>query len=50
LARQYLDGSAVEQLHEASHLTRQACPWKWRDALTVDVWTDFRGIQDAFML
>jgi hypothetical protein len=21
----------VEQLHEASRLTRQACPWKWRE-------------------
>jgi xylan 1,4-beta-xylosidase len=27
----YLDGPAVEQLHEASRLTRQACPWTWHD-------------------
>jgi xylan 1,4-beta-xylosidase len=26
---EYLDRSALEQLHEASGLTRQACPWKW---------------------
>jgi xylan 1,4-beta-xylosidase len=30
-APEYLDASAVEQLHEASRLTRQACPWKWRE-------------------
>ena len=24
-----LDALALEQLHEASRLTRQACPWKW---------------------
>ena len=30
-APEYLDASALEQLHEASRLTRQACPWKWRE-------------------
>jgi len=30
-APDYLDGLAVEQLHEASRLTRQACPWGWRE-------------------
>jgi xylan 1,4-beta-xylosidase len=30
-APEYLDSPAVEQLHEASRLTREACPWKWRD-------------------
>ena len=30
-APEYLDGAALEQLHEASRLTRQACPWKWRE-------------------
>jgi xylan 1,4-beta-xylosidase len=28
---EYLDGSALEQLHEASGLIRQACSWKWRE-------------------
>jgi xylan 1,4-beta-xylosidase len=39
-APQYLDGPAVEQLHEASRLTRQACPWTWREnrvALELDL-------------
>jgi hypothetical protein len=30
-APDYLDRRAVEQLHEASRLTRRACPWKWAD-------------------
>lgn len=30
-APEYLDGRAVEQLHEASRLTRQACPWTWHE-------------------
>jgi xylan 1,4-beta-xylosidase len=30
-APEYLNGRAVEQLHEASRLTRQACPWTWRE-------------------
>jgi xylan 1,4-beta-xylosidase len=30
-APEYLDGPAVEQLHEASRLVRQSCPWRWRD-------------------
>jgi xylan 1,4-beta-xylosidase len=30
-AQDYLDGPAVEQLHEASRLRRQACPWRWRE-------------------
>ena len=30
-APEYLDRPAVEQLHEASRLTRQACRWQWRD-------------------
>src|SRR4029453_11693053 len=29
-APEYLNGPAVEQLHEASRVTRQACLWKWR--------------------
>ena len=29
-APEYLDGATVEQLHEASRLTRQVCPWTWR--------------------
>ena len=28
---EYLDGLAVEQLHEASAMVREACPWTWRD-------------------
>jgi xylan 1,4-beta-xylosidase len=28
-APEYLDGLAVEQLHEASRLIRHACPWRW---------------------
>jgi xylan 1,4-beta-xylosidase len=37
-APEYLDGWAVEQLHEASRLTRQACPWTWReDGLTLEI-------------
>jgi xylan 1,4-beta-xylosidase len=28
---EYLDGSALEQLQEASRLTRQACPWRWSE-------------------
>jgi xylan 1,4-beta-xylosidase len=28
---EYLDGRAVAQLHDASRLTRQACPWNWRE-------------------
>jgi xylan 1,4-beta-xylosidase len=30
-APEYLDGPDVEQLHEASRLVRQACPWRWRE-------------------
>jgi len=30
-APEYLDGRAVEQLHKASRLTREACPWTWRE-------------------
>jgi xylan 1,4-beta-xylosidase len=30
-APEYLDGPAVEQLHEASRSTREACPWTWRE-------------------
>ena len=30
-APEYLDGLAVEQLHEASRLIRHACPWRWRE-------------------
>lgn len=30
-APEYLDGRAVEHLHEASRVTRQACPWTWRE-------------------
>ncbi len=30
-APEYLDSATVEQLHEASRLTRQACPWTWRE-------------------
>ena len=30
-APEYLDGAAVAQLHEASRVTRQACPWTWHD-------------------
>jgi xylan 1,4-beta-xylosidase len=28
---EYLDRLAVEQLHEASVMVREACPWTWRD-------------------
>ena len=31
---EYLDGCGVEQLHEASRMVRQACPWTWRDGRT----------------
>jgi len=30
-AKEYLDGRAVEQLHEASRMAREAYPWTWRD-------------------
>jgi xylan 1,4-beta-xylosidase len=30
-APEYLDGPAVEQLHEASRLVRQSCLWRWRE-------------------
>jgi xylan 1,4-beta-xylosidase len=30
-APEYLDGPVLEQLHEASRVTRQACPWTWRN-------------------
>lgn len=30
-AREYLDDRQVEQLHDASRLTPQTCPWTWRD-------------------
>ena len=30
-APEYLAGAALEQLHEASRLTRQACSWNWLD-------------------
>jgi xylan 1,4-beta-xylosidase len=30
-APDYLDGPAVEQLHETSQLTRQVCTWTWRE-------------------
>ena len=30
-APEYLDGPAVEQLHEASRMVREACPRTWRD-------------------
>jgi xylan 1,4-beta-xylosidase len=39
-APEYLDGPAVEQLHEASRVTRQACPWTSREnrvALEIDL-------------
>lgn len=39
-APEYLDGPALEQLHEASRVIRQACPWKWHDgqlALEIDL-------------
>jgi len=28
---EYLDGPAVEQLHEASAMVRAVCPWTWRN-------------------
>ena len=39
-APEHLDGPSVDQLHEASRLTRQACPWTWREnrlALEIDL-------------
>jgi xylan 1,4-beta-xylosidase len=30
-APEYLDGPAVEQLHEASEMVREACPWTWAE-------------------
>jgi len=30
-APEYLDRRAVDQLHEASRVTRQACHWTWRE-------------------
>ena len=37
-APEYLDGRTVEQLHEASRLTRQACPWTWHeDRVTLEL-------------
>ena len=37
---EYLDGATVEELHEASRVTRQACPWTCREqhiALELDL-------------
>jgi xylan 1,4-beta-xylosidase len=35
---EYLDERAVARLHEASRLTRQACPWTWReDRLALEI-------------
>ena len=34
-APEYLDRRAVDQLHEASRLTRQACHWQWREGRIV---------------
>jgi xylan 1,4-beta-xylosidase len=34
-APEYLDGPAVEQLHGASGMVREACPWTWRDGRLV---------------
>jgi xylan 1,4-beta-xylosidase len=28
---EYLDAATLEQLHEASRVTRQACAWTWSD-------------------
>ena len=37
-APEYLDGKTVEQLHEASRLTRRECPWSWHDEqLTIEI-------------
>jgi xylan 1,4-beta-xylosidase len=39
-APEYLDVRSVDQLHEASRLTREACPWTWREervALEIDL-------------
>ena len=39
-APEYLDGPAVEQLHEASGMVREVCPWTWREgrlALEIDL-------------
>ena len=30
-APEYLDGPSVEQLHEASGMVREGCPWTWRE-------------------
>jgi xylan 1,4-beta-xylosidase len=30
-APEYLASTTLEQLHEASRVTRQACAWTWRD-------------------
>jgi xylan 1,4-beta-xylosidase len=30
-APEYLTSATLEQLHEASRMTRQACAWRWRD-------------------
>ena len=33
-----LDSVAVEQLHEASAMVREACPWTWRDSrLSIEI-------------
>ena len=35
---EYLDRSALDQLHEASRLTREACPWSWsNDQIDLEV-------------
>jgi xylan 1,4-beta-xylosidase len=37
-APEYLDGRTLEQLHEASRLTRQKCDWVWReDGLSLEI-------------
>jgi xylan 1,4-beta-xylosidase len=30
-APEYLDAATLERLHEASRLTREVCPWTWRE-------------------
>jgi xylan 1,4-beta-xylosidase len=28
---EYLNGAALEHLHDASRVTREVCPWTWRE-------------------
>ncbi|MGH9220654.1 MAG: GH39 family glycosyl hydrolase, partial [Vicinamibacterales bacterium] len=42
---EYLDAAALEQLHEASRLTRTACRWRWsKQRLDVEITVPSHGV------